>query len=232
MTESPQNTDQISFQAAPEMRQAHQQALDDAIAHLKALPPSTDGIDRFRINLDMAEAHIGLGDNVSAWSLAREAFDVLVKAEAWQDAVEACELMYQAQQPASLVALAHGVWLGITYPIKPQTTVVMLNYVVDESPDHSDGAAVAAATAHYIAGLRASDEEVGDISFLTRNLLVKVAERHSKIGSQAELDGWMQRLGLNDPAAFLPKMGRVLDLIVLDKWWIDRGALRARLPVN
>jgi len=31
---------------------------------------------------------------------------------------------------------------------------------------------------------------------------------------------------------FLPRLGMVIDVIVQDNWWIDRDALRARLPVQ
>lgn len=168
----------------------------------------------------------------SAWELAKEAFDLFVAEKLWQDAVEACEVLYQTGEPAAAVALAHGAWLGITYPIEPKTTLTMLNYIVDETPSNSDGAAVAAATAHYIVSVRASDEEFADLSFLSRNLVAKVAERHSEVTTQDALDIWMQKLELKDPAAFLPRMGRVLDIIIIDQWWIDREELRQELPVQ
>jgi len=42
----------------------------------------------------------------------------------------------------------------------------------------------------------------------------------------------MDKLELNDPAKFLPKLAQVIDAIVAGDWWIDRDALRAKLPVN
>ena len=211
-------------------RLAYEKTLRDAVNRMEALPSTATPVDKARIDLDIAEARIGLGEAAAAWELSRKAFDTFIDAELWQDAIESCEVMYNTGAPANIVALCHGIWLSVTYPVKPQTTITMINYMIDETPNNSDGAAVAAAVAHYIAGIRASDEEYEGLSFLTRNMLVRVAERHSQIKSQQELDMWMMKLELNDPQVFLPRFGRVLDIIVIDQWWIDRDALRARLP--
>ena len=211
-------------------RKEYEQRLHEAIQHMEALPPSASPVDKARIDLDIAEAKTGLANTAEAWELARRAFDTFIENGQWQDAIESCEVMYQTGEPANIVALCHGIWLSVTYPVKPQTTITMINYMIDETPDNSDGAAVAAAVAHYIAGIRASDEEYESLSFLTRNLLVKVAERHSQIKSQEELDMWMMKLELNDPEVFLPRLGRVLDIIVIDQWWIDRDQLRSQIP--
>ena len=149
------------------------------------------------------------------------------------EAIEACDILYQTEQPASITALAHGVWLSITYPVDPEHTIVMLNYVIDETPSNSDGAAVAAASAHYIVGLRANDENHDSLSFLTTNMIAKVAQRHGDVKSQDALNFWMDKLQLKDPEVFLPRMSMVLDAIVGDAdWWFDKEALRAKLPVN
>ncbi len=218
--------------ATSETKDEFQRQLGLAIEKLKILPTDASNIERAKINLDMAEAKIGLGETANAWEIARNSFDIFIAEESWQNAVEACEVLYQTNEPSNDIALAHGIWLAITYPIDPQTSVTLLNYFVDETPEHSDGAAVAATTAHYIAGIRASDEDYEGLSFLTRNMIARVAERHSDIKSQEGLDAWMNRLEINDPKVFLPRMGRVLDIIVMDKWWINRDTLRASLPVN
>ena len=200
---------------------------------LKALPPNANAVDCANLLLEKANAQLGLGQNVEAWNTAREAFDVFVQYEHWPQAVEASDILYQCDQPASIKALAHGIWLSVTYPIDPEHSIVMLNYMIDETPAKSDGAAVAAATAHYIVGLRATDENHDSLSFLTTNMIAKVAQRHSDVKSQEALDFWMDRLELKDPAKFLPRMGMVLNAIVEEgQWWFDRDVLRAKLPVN
>ena len=199
---------------------------------LDKLPADCDPAERAHIQLDMANSLVGLERGEEAWDLAKQAFDTFIEKERWPDAVEACDILYQADQPASILALAHGVWLSVTYPIDPEHSIVMLSYIVDETPDDSDGAAVAAATAHYIVGLRASDEQVDSLTFLTTNLIAKVGQRHGDVKSQEALDFWMEKMELNDPQVFLPRMGTVLDAIVQDKWWFDRDALREKLPVN
>ena len=200
---------------------------------IKQLPADCDPYDRARLQLDKANALLGVERREGAWNEARKAFDVFIELERWPDAVESCDILYQTEQPASIAALIHGVWLAITFPIDPEHSIVMLTYIVDETPADSDGGAVAAATAHYIVGLRADDEHHDSLSFLTTNLMAKVAQRHGDVKSQETLDFWIEKMELNDPAVFLPRMAKVLDAIVDEElWWFDRDALRAKLPVN
>lgn len=200
---------------------------------LKNLPDVAEATECARLQLDKANALLGLERKEEAWNDAKEAFDVFVNAEHWPDAVEACDIMYQSDQPSSIKALIHGVWLAITFPIDPEHSIVMLSYIVDETPNDSDGAAVAAATAHYIVGLRAAEDQLDSLSFLTTNLIAKVAQRHGDVKSQEALDFWMEKMELKDPAKFLPRMATVLNAIVHDEhWWFDRDVLREKLPVN
>ncbi|MGV6818730.1 MAG: hypothetical protein ACWA44_15850 [Thiotrichales bacterium] len=233
MTEELSGQNALQFDSSsPDTRAEYERALSLSIQHLENLPESASEIDKARVKLDIAQARTGLGETAAAWELAKEAFDLFVSQKSWQDAVESCEVLYQTGEPAAAVALAHGAWLGITYPVESKTTLTLLNYMVDEMPANSDGAAVSAATAHYIVSVRASDDEFDDLSFLSRNLIAKVAERHSQVATQEALDIWLQKLELTDPADFLPRMGKVLDIIVMDQWWIDRDALRAELPIQ
>lgn len=167
-----------------------------------------------------------------AWSAARAALDAYLALENWQGAVEACDVLYAADQPGSLAALGQGIWLAVTFPIDPELTVAMLEHVVEETPDDSDGAAVAAVAAHYVADLRAEGKRREDLVFYTNNLLGTVARRHSQVQSQEAYDFWVNKLELNDPKRFLPRLRNVVDVLVQDDWWFDRDALHARLPVN
>lgn len=196
---------------------------------------SADGnqLEKADTKLELANALLGLKQNIEAWNEAREAFSIFIENELWSQAVEACDILYQTEQPASIAALAHGVWLSVTYPVDPEHSIVMLNYIIDETPANSDGAAVAAATAHYIVGLRCNDENHDSLNFLTTNMIAKVAQRHSDVKTQDALNFWMDKLELKDPAVFLPRMGMVLNAIVEEgEWWFDRDALREKLPVN
>jgi HEAT repeat protein len=105
-----------------------------------------------------------------------------------------------------------------------------LSHFIDETPKDSDGAAVAAMLAHYLAEIRASDEDYENITFLTKNLVASVAQRHGKVKSQQELDLWIERLNLNDDALLLKRMAQILDVVVDGQWWYDRDTLRERLP--
>lgn len=208
-----------------------QKYIEQKQQELTALPVDAADIDRARLNLDIAEAKVGITRGDEAWELARAALDIFLENECWQDAVEACDVLYQTSQPASLVALAHGVWLAVTYPVDPQLTINMLGYIIDETPADADGAAVAAISAHYIADLRAEDKQRDSLLFLTNEMVANVAREHSKVEDEEALNAWMERLGLRDPADFLPKLALVLGAIVPpDEWWFDRDALRDKLP--
>ncbi|MFN2339124.1 MAG: hypothetical protein ABR544_09160 [Gammaproteobacteria bacterium] len=228
-----QNTDPpIKGVDAAETRAAIEQQLAEYEAHLAAMPANAPVVERARVVLDMAEALLGLDRKADAWQAVLPLIDPLVAADAWQEAVEACDILYQTEQEDSIIALGHGVWLGVTYPIKAQTTVTMLSHVIDETPPDSDGAAVAAMVAHYIAGLRTEGKERESLTFLTTQLIAKVAKRHRNIEDQATLNTWINMYELNDIEKLFPRLALIVDAIVGKQWWFDRDELRTRLPVN
>lgn len=212
-----------------EERQEFEQQLREKNAEL-ALYSGADPLTKARLELDIAEILIWLDRKEEAWMYARKAFDAALKKESWRDAVEACNVLYQTGQPQSIPALGMGVWLAVTFPVPPQLTYAMLDHVVTETPDHADGAALAAITARYVIDLRASDEEHGDWSLLANDLVARVAARHSQVRDQSGLDAWMDKLGLRKPELFLLRLGQVVNAIVGDAWWFDRDLLRSKLP--
>ena len=208
-----------------------QRYLDKKQAAYEALEASAEPVERARLQLDVAEALIGMGRQDESWEKARSAFDTFIELEQWQDAVESCDVLYQSAQPASLVALGHGVWLSVTYPIDPTLTVNMLNYIIEETPAKADGAAVAAVTAHYVADVRAEKDQHKSLTFLTKQILANVAKGHSDVEDQEGLNAWMERLELLDPDVFLPRLSLVLGAVVpADQWWFDRDELRNKIP--
>jgi len=184
---------------------------------------------RARLQLDVAELLVALERKPEAWTLAREAFDAALKEDAWQDAVEACNVLFQCEQDDSVAALGMGVWLAVSFPVDPELTLAMLVHIVDETPNHSDNAALAAVTSRYVIDLRADNESHESQCFFANNLIARVAERHSNVRNQAALDKWMDMLELRDPEIFLPRMGQVVNAIVGDAWWFDREELRKKL---
>jgi hypothetical protein len=219
LTHSPQSEGQSLPERLENLQQQLAKLADDA-----------SELDKNRIKLDIAETLLALERKEEAWTEARGAFDVFLENQQWQQAVEACNVLFQCDQPASVVALGQGVWLAVTYPIEVDTTVAMLNHIIDETPKDSDGAAVAAISAHYIADMRASEEKHDSITFLTRHLIGQVAKNHSNVQSQEQLDAWMTRLELREPEVFLPRLSQIINVMVADQWWFDRDALREKLP--
>ena len=222
----------ISAALSGEERQELAVKLTDYQAKLKSLPAESSDVERAMVQLDISELQLALDLKEEAWNSSRATFDTFIANEEWQHAVESCNVMYQTEQPASIVALGHGIWLAVTYPISADTSVAMLNHIVDETPADSDGAAVAAMVGYYIADIRSSDKEHDSMTFLAKTILGNVAKRHSNVQTQKEMDAWLFKLELNDPAIFLPRLSLVVNSIVEESWWFDRDELRARLPVN
>ncbi len=216
-----------------ESRPSLQALLKEHEQHLQALPADCDPVERARVRLDIAETLLALQRRKESWDIARAAFDVFVGVEAWQDAIEACDVLFQCDQAHSLAALGNGVWLAVTFPVPANLTVAMLQHIVDETPDTSDGAAVAAMAAHYIAGLRTKGGERDSLTFFTNQMVAGVAKRHRGIENDpGMIKMWIEILGLNDVKELLSRLALMLDAITGDNWWIDRDALRSRLPVN
>ena len=225
-------TNDISTALSGNSRQELAEKLTSYQNKLNALPAETSDLERALLQLDISELLLALDQKEHAWNEARATFDTFIKNEEWQHAVEACNVMYQTEQPASIIALGHGVWLAVTYPISADTSVAVLNHIVDETPATSDGAAVAAMTGYYIADIRSTDENHDSMTFLAKTILGNVAKRHSNVQTQKEMDAWLFKLELNDPQVFLPRLSLVVNSIVGETWWFDRDELRAKLPVN
>jgi len=181
------------------------------------------------VKLQMARALTGLERGAEAWPLGREAFDYFLSRDDYELAADACDVLFQTEQPSSVSALGQGIWLAVTCPIDPELTIELLHHVVEETPDDADGAAVAATTALFLADVRAEGRHRDDLVFFATQILGTVARRHSGVESVEELDLWMERLELKDPERFLVRLRNVVDVLVQDDWWFDRDALRARL---
>ena len=201
-------------------------------AALDNLSDDAPELERFALTLEIASAHLALEKKAVAWNEAKACFDFFVRHSEWQNAVEACDVLFQCELKDSIIALANGLWLAITFPVNPGTSIAMLQHIIDETPDNSDGAAVAAITAHYIADMRAEGEKADSLKFLATQMVAAVAKRHSQVTEQDMLEFWIERMELKDPAIFLPKLAKVLDIIVDGQWWFDRAELRKQIPDN
>ena len=186
--------------------------------------------ERLRLTLDMCYSMLQANMGQEAWDLARKTLDQAVGDELWLRAVEACDVMFQTEATEAVKALAHGIWLGVTFPVDPELSVAMLQHLIDDSPDRSDGAGVAAATACYLVDLRAEGKQRDELMFFSNQLLGQVARRHSQVEEQEIFDFWVQKLELDDPEKFLPRLAQVLDIMTGGQWWFDRDELRSRIP--
>ena len=98
---------------------------------LEKLPAVVEPMERARLLLDLANAELGMTQMSDVWNHAKAAFDVCVAQEEWQLAIEACDMLYQTELPSSIVALGHGVWLSVNYPVEPEYRINMLNNVIN-----------------------------------------------------------------------------------------------------
>ena len=210
-----------------------EQRLSEVLERLRTLKANdVDVLARADLLLDAGRLLVELGRGEEAWEKGRAAFDLYAAEESWEGAVQACDVMFQADRPESLAALGQGLWLTVTFPMDPELSVAMLQHVIDETPPDSDGAAVAAVVARYLVDMRAQGRQREDLEFYTNQMLATVARRHSDVDDQQAFDAWFRRLELNDPALFLPRMRNVVDVLVQDEWWIDREELQKKLPVH
>ncbi|TNF84894.1 MAG: hypothetical protein EP301_10635 [Gammaproteobacteria bacterium] len=204
--------------------------LEDRITQL---PAGFDPLEKAEIQNGIGALLLELERSEEAFDIAREAFDAYTSAESWEGAVQACNLMFAADQPQSLAALGQGIWLAVTFPeVDPELSCAMLQHVVEETPDDSDGAAVAATVARYVVDLRTEGKKHDELTFFCNQLLGQVARRHSEVQDQAAFDLWIERLELDDPDKFLVRMRNIVDVLVQDDWWIDREAIWAKLPTH
>ena len=222
--------DFIETSDAKESREFLAEKVTELTQQLKDLPAVLEPMQRARLLLDLANAELGMTMMSDVWNHAKAAFDICIAQKEWQLAIEACDMLYQTEQPSSIVALGHGVWLSVTYPVEPEYSINMLNNVINETTDDADGAALAAITAHFIVDQRSEGKRRDDLKVLTSNMLAKVALRHSKVETQMGLDVWMDKLDLREPDIFLPRMSMVVGAIVGDgNWWFDREELKSKI---
>ena len=207
-------------------RQKLQNLIDELEYH------STHSLNRAYLLLEIGLIQLQLDQHTQAWETAQEAFRIFALAEEWEGAVQGCHILFLAHQEHSLVALGNGIWLAVTYPIDLEMSVMMLEHLIDETPDHSDGAAIAAATAHYLVDLRAQggSSQRENLLFYTNQLLAKVARRHSQVEDQTSFRLWFRQLELDIPEKFINRLGLILEVLVQGQWWIDKDTLRAKLP--
>ena len=157
----------------------------DVRRQLVELSPAAEPLRRADLLLQLGRALVRLEKHPEAWGAAREAFDLYLTDQAWEGAVQACDILFLSEQALSLAALGQGIWLAVTYPVDPELSAAMLQHVVDETPPDADGAAVAAITAHYLADLRAQEPQREHL----KQLRQAEARRKTEL-AQAE-DDWL-----------------------------------------
>lgn len=198
---------------------------------LRDLPKDASNIERAELELETAEVLIDLGRLENAWESARPLLELFIAEAAFELAVRTCRVLYQADNELSIAALGQGCWLSVTYPIDPTLSVEMLHNIVDETPDKSDGAAVAAMAAQYIADIR-GEEYRENLMFLTSQIVAKVAKRHRNIEGEEMIKTWIEILELNDTDQLFERLAKIINVMTADQWWFDRDELRTQLPVN
>lgn len=214
-------------------KQLEEERLAGALAQLAELPATAAVEQRLELMSEAAYLLLDLERKDEAWQQGHEAFPLAMAAESWERAVHACNIIYQSDKEDALKALAHGVWLAVTYPIDPELSVLMLKQLTEETPPKTDAAAIPAAAAAYLVELRAEGKQREELQFFTAGMLAETAKKHSEVVDNKEIfDFWVERLELNDPSKVLPRLGKILDTLVPEGWWYDRDLLRSRLPVG
>lgn len=187
-------------------------------------------LKRALTELEIAGLLLDLDNKQEAWTAARGCIDVFINHEAFEDAAMACQYVYLSDQSDAITAIGQAAWLAVTYPVDPHLSANILSHIIDETPDDSDGAAVAAATAHYVVDIRATDAQREELRLFTGANLARVGKRHANVKSQTEFELWVERLELDVPEKFLVRLRNVIDVMVQTDWWFDRETLQSKLP--
>ncbi len=229
------NKSGIEFTEASESRDFLKRTLLEKQTLLAQINPKSSPLERANLQLEIAEIMLDVAESgmpEAAWGLAKEAFKLFMDNDEIEAAVRSLDCLYRTELPSAIVALGHAMWLSVTYPIDTELSILMMKSLIDDTPAKSDGAAVAAVTAHYLADLRLEGDKRDSVMFLTTNMIAQVAERHSNVKDQSQLNFWMDKLELNDPQLFLPKLAQVIDALVAENWWFDKNKLREKLPLH
>ncbi|MBX2882525.1 MAG: hypothetical protein KTR32_21425 [Granulosicoccus sp.] len=202
----------------------------DQIRQQISMQSVSNSVEVTKLEHELAQTLGELDQKQEAWSLAYKSFEFFLKRQEWERATEACDTMFRLDHENSLIALGHGLWLSITFPMDLSLTIAQLKHVIDDTPEDSDGAAVAAAMAGYINTLRGGDDSSSEITLVVGQLLNDVARQHSQVQDQSAFDAWFERLELNQPAKLVVRMRNIIDVLVQDNWWFDRIALQQLIP--
>ena len=192
--------------------------------------PDLDADESHRLQLELAEVLLDISENRQACEQARSLFGYFIEQGQFEQAVHACQIIYFSEEPESVAALGQGLWLSITCPVPAEMTLQMLRSLIDETPERSDGAAVAAMLAYFLMQHRTSEGPERDrLVFLARQLVAEAAERHRGITGDEAIATWVEMHELDDVDLLLKRMAKIIDAITSD-WWFDRDALKARFP--
>ncbi|MEE9333149.1 MAG: hypothetical protein V3U65_03560 [Granulosicoccaceae bacterium] len=203
----------------------------DLIPNSKEDASSNDlALQKALIGVEIAGLLLDLDRKTDAWGYAQPAIAALVEHEVFEDAALACQYTYLADKSDAIPAIGQAAWLSVTFPIDPHLTANILAHIIDETPDNSDGAAVAAATAHYVVDLRSDGAKRDELRLFTGANLARVAKRHGNVQSQMQFELWVERLELDVPDKFLVRLRNVIDVMVQEDWWFDREALQQTIP--
>jgi hypothetical protein len=211
-------------------------ALEARLAALRErrreLDETIGATETIKLALDEADLLTQLERYEEAHEIASPLLSRSVQEKSWSQAVQACDTVFRCGLDDALAALGQGVWLSVTFPVDLNLTLTMLQHIIDETPDDSDGAAVAAATAVYVVDLRAEGKTHQDLGFFAMQMMGTVARRHGNIENQDDFDAWAARLELTNPERFLVRLRNVVDVLVQDDWSFDQEQLRAEIPVQ
>jgi hypothetical protein len=204
-----------------------QEQLSQLEGELATLPK---GAERARKLLDYGTLLLDFQRWKDAWDAAWEAFEYFSQHDDWEHTVVATDVLFSAEQPDSNRALGHGIWLAVSAPINPETSVAILDHLMEESPVGSETSVIAAVTAHFLADVRSEPDSKSreNLMFFTNQRLAEAAAKHRPIQTQQEFEIWMQGNQFDTPEYFLPRLSAAVDAMVDGQWWFDRDAIRAR----
>lgn len=207
-----------------------EQELEERLCHYNGLTDDTDMLEKAQTELDIAECYLGLEQKSDAYIWVNKALPVFKAEKEWAFIIDAGDIIYNCGQQDATVALGNGTWLAMALSTEPNITINLLHYIIEAYPNDADRAAVAAMLAHFVAETRSSDQERENLSFLTGQIIVNVAEKHYKINDQEALNTWITTHKLDDINHLLQKLDLILIDMTNNQWWYDKDQIHAELP--
>ncbi|MEG3641344.1 hypothetical protein [Magnetococcus sp. PR-3] len=162
------------------------------------------------------------------WQAARKRVEECNAKRDWMGVLNILlEMSNNDRHPEAYLARLQAAWLVVKLPEAPVTYVVIVLYNLLASLEAGHPAAgPLAALANLMALHRTPDHPDRELAQMQAQQMWDMAAHNLGIAPGSHFESWMERNGLNDPNAFVPRIMGMLEKMENRDWWIDRDAVQ------